>query len=56
LMGSVDAVWLYVFVMDFLNSLAREKSPDRDFEERILKTLCKFCELSDPPRARGIQN
>ena len=23
LMGSVDAVWLYVFVMDFLNSLAR---------------------------------
>jgi hypothetical protein len=25
LMGSVDAVWLYVFVMDFLNSLAREK-------------------------------
>jgi hypothetical protein len=24
LMGSVDAVWLYVFVMDFLNSLARD--------------------------------
>jgi hypothetical protein len=28
LMGSVDAVWLYVFVMDFLNSLARVVSEE----------------------------
>jgi hypothetical protein len=26
LMGLVDAVWLYVFVMDFLNSLARDNA------------------------------
>jgi hypothetical protein len=34
LMGSVDAVWLYVFVMDFLNSL------ERTHKEALGKGVC----------------
>jgi len=43
LMGSVDAVWLYVFVMDFLNSLARDslKKKETHFSPIII-LLCVY--------------